>query len=204
MLVTSTTSTTKCIWIPAGIHSPDTGNDLSLERVITISGLTDHDNVFWSSCGNILYSKKNKKKIALRTVLMTTMRTVLARVVTSTTAVGVSRVPTGGALRVLIMSVMQWVLSNLVTSITSIKIWIPAGIHSPGTDWGDIACYLGPNGNIFEDINFYADSVKDSYGFTLRIVVNTMIITAHIVLIPMEKLIEHSWVAMLMISAGFT
>lgn len=35
---------------------------------------------------------------------------------------------------------------------------------SPGADWGDIACYLGPNGNIFEDINFYVDSVKDSYG----------------------------------------
>lgn len=38
------------------------------------------------------------------------------------------------------------------------------GINSPGTDWDDIACYLGPNGNIFEDINFYIDSVKDSYG----------------------------------------
>ena len=63
-------------------------------------------------------------------------------------------------------------------------------IHSPGTDWSDIACYLGPNGNIFEDINFYVDSVKDSYGFTLRIVVNAMIITAHIALILMEKLIE--------------
>ena len=35
---------------------------------------------------------------------------------------------------------------------------------SPGTDWEDIACYLGPNGNIFEDINFYVDSMKDSYG----------------------------------------
>lgn len=38
------------------------------------------------------------------------------------------------------------------------------GLNSPGTDWEDIACYLGPNGNIFEDINFYVDSVKDSYG----------------------------------------
>ena len=38
------------------------------------------------------------------------------------------------------------------------------GYFSPGTNWGDIACYLGPNGNIFEDINFYVDSVKDSYG----------------------------------------
>ena len=36
--------------------------------------------------------------------------------------------------------------------------------NSPGTDWDDIACYLGPNGNIFENINFYVDSVKDSYG----------------------------------------
>ena len=46
--------------------------------------------------------------------------------------------------------------------------------------------------------------MKDSYGFTLRIVVNTMIITVHIVLTPMEKLIEHGWVAMLMIPAEFT
>lgn len=38
------------------------------------------------------------------------------------------------------------------------------GINPPGTDWDDIACYLGPDGNIFEDINFYIDSVKDSYG----------------------------------------
>ena len=35
---------------------------------------------------------------------------------------------------------------------------------SPGTDLEDIASYLGPNGNIFEDINFYVDSVKDPYG----------------------------------------
>ena len=78
------------------------------------------------------------------------------------------------------------------------------GIHSPGTDWGDISCYLGPDGNIFEDIDFYVDSVKDSYGFILRIVVNTMIIIVHIALTPMEKLIEHGWVAMLMIPAEFT
>ena len=40
--------------------------------------------------------------------------------------------------------------------------------YSPGTDWDDIACYLGPNGNIFENINFYIDSVKDSYGHLTR------------------------------------
>ena len=43
---------------------------------------------------------------------------------------------------------------------------------SPGTDWGDIACYLGPNGNIFEDINFYVDSVKDSYGSPVTTISN--------------------------------
>ena len=78
-----------------------------------------------------------------------------------------------------------------LTTTSMCILMIPAGIHSPGTDWGDISCYLGPNGNIFEDINFYVDSVKDSYGFILRIVVNTMIIIVHIALTPMEKLIEH-------------
>ena len=88
-----------------------------------------------------------------------------------------------------------------LTTTSMCILMIPTGIHSLSTDWGDIACYLGPNGNIFEDINFYVDSVKDSYGFALRIVVNMMIITAHIAPILMEKLIEHGWVAMLMIPA---
>ena len=54
------------------------------------------------------------------------------------------------------------------TTTTAAVSTIPSGVRSPGTDWDDIACYLGPNGNIFEDINFYIDSVKDSYGIWLK------------------------------------